>query len=312
MNQPLVTVIVPVYKVEQYLRHCVQSVIDQTYTNWELILVDDGSPDNCPAICDELAQKDERIRVIHKENGGLSSARNAALDVMEGEYVSFLDSDDFWHLDYLKIMMELLEQYDADIVQCDFVRGTSLTFPEARHVLHTMVFDHHMIFVSQKAKIIVCGKIYKSEFFNDVRMPVGLINEDDWTTWKLYYKAKKIVVTSRPLYYYTYNVGSIMAQSRKKPNLSYFEAYDERIAFFQERGEQDLEDVSRMQLCKSLTLVYANKMLTKEQRSEVLRRFKENWVKIKHSAYVPRKFKCLFAIYDFCPGMASRLAEKLR
>ena len=101
---PFVTVIIPVYKVEKYLHNCVESVINQSYPHWELILVDDGSPDRCGSICDEYAAKDSRIHVIHKENGGTSSARNAALDVAVGEYVAFLDSDDFWHKDYLKIL----------------------------------------------------------------------------------------------------------------------------------------------------------------------------------------------------------------
>ena len=102
---PLISIIVPVYKVEQYLHNCLNSVLAQSYTNWELILVDDGSPDSCGTICDEYTQKDNRIKVIHKENGGLSSARNAGLGVMTGEFVSFLDSDDFWLSDYLKILM---------------------------------------------------------------------------------------------------------------------------------------------------------------------------------------------------------------
>ena len=102
-NEPLVSIIVPCYKVEQYLPNCIESILYQTYTNWELILVDDGSPDNCGNICDDYAAKDNRIKVVHKKNGGLSSARNAGMKVMNGEYVTFLDSDDFLHKDALHI-----------------------------------------------------------------------------------------------------------------------------------------------------------------------------------------------------------------
>ena len=115
LENPLISVIVPVYNVEQYLKTCVDSVLNQSYKNWELILVDDGSPDNCPQICDIYVAKDDRVKVIHKENGGASSARNAALDIATGEYITFLDSDDFWHNDYLSTMIELCMQYNADI-----------------------------------------------------------------------------------------------------------------------------------------------------------------------------------------------------
>lgn len=96
-NEPLVSIIVPCYKVEQYLPNCIESILCQSYTNWELILVDDGSPDNCGNICDDYAVKDNRIKVVHKQNGGLSSARNAGMKIMKGDYVTFLDSDDFLH-----------------------------------------------------------------------------------------------------------------------------------------------------------------------------------------------------------------------
>ena len=114
----LVSIIVPVYKVEQYLKRCMDSVLNQTYKNIEVILVNDGSPDNCPALCDEYAKIDSRVRVIHKENGGLSSARNVALDIMKGDYVFFVDSDDWLALDTLEVLSEYLENdYDMISVQ---------------------------------------------------------------------------------------------------------------------------------------------------------------------------------------------------
>lgn len=297
-NEPLVSIIVPCYKVEQYLPNCIESILCQSYTNWELVLVDDGSPDNCGNICDDYAVKDNRIKVVHKQNGGLSSARNAGLDIMQGKYVSFLDSDDFWHEDYLQLMMKHVIEDKADIVQCGFIRGTETVFPHIDLDEKAQVYDNHSIFTSQAAKIIICGKVYKSCFFEDVRMPVGLINEDDWTTWKLYYKAQKIVVSNLPLYYYTQNPNSIMGNQRKKPDMTYFGAYRERIAFFNEKGEQDLEDVSRMQWCKSLLLLYSNPMLTKENKEEIKTLFDENWKKISQSTVVPSKLKILF--YGFC------------
>ncbi len=305
MKQPFVSIIVPCYKVEQYLPTCIESVLSQSYQNWELILVDDGSPDRCGAICDQYAVKDERISVLHKPNGGLSSARNAGLDVMRGDYVSFLDSDDYWHPDYLQRLMKHVAEENADIAQCDFMRGTETKFPPVVMVEAVQTYDNHSVFIQQAAKIIMCGKVYRSCLFEQVRMPEGLINEDDWTTWKLYYKARKIVVSNLPLYYYTHNPASIMGNQQKKPDMTYFGAYRERIAFFQKNGEKELEDVSRMQWCKSLLLLYSNKMLTEDEKREVKRLFDENWKEICRSAVVPSKLKILFYGFSKIPALSS-------
>lgn len=307
----MVSVIVPCYKVEKYLSTCIESVLNQTYADWELILVDDGSPDRSGEICDEYAEKDKRIHVVHKPNGGLSSARNAGLDVMNGEFVTFLDSDDFWHQDYLKILMGFIIQDGADIAQCDFVRGTATAFPESDNKGSVAVYNRHSVFTSQAAKIIMCGKVYKASFFETVRMPVGLINEDDWTTWKLYDQAERVVVTDQPLYYYTINPDSIMGKAKKKPDLTYWNAYQERIAYYESRGEHDLEDMSRMQFLKSLLMLYSNTALTDEERKSVKHTFDEHWKRISKSVFVPNKLKIVFWGFYRCPAIISKLVIKI-
>ena len=119
---PLISVIVPIYNVEKYLDRCVDSIINQTYKNLEIILVDDGSPDNCPQMCDDYAKKDSRIKVVHKENGGLSDARNVGMEVATGEYVSFIDSDDYISLDFYETLLETIVDNDSDIVECGVVK----------------------------------------------------------------------------------------------------------------------------------------------------------------------------------------------
>lgn len=305
MNNPIVSIIVPCYKVEQYIPNCIESVLNQTYPYWELVLVDDGSPDHSGEICERYREKDQRIRVVHKTNGGLSSARNAGLDIIRGEYVTFLDSDDFWHIDYLKIMMSYVFENNAEIVQCDFLRGSQTSFPEINQHESVRIYDNHSIFTEQAAKVIMWAKVYKSSLFEGVRMPVGLINEDDWTTWKLYYRAKKIVITNQALYYYSCNPNSIMANKQEKPDMTYFGAYEERIDFFTRLGETELVDVSRMQWCKSLLLLYANKHLTSKDKQEIKRLFSENWSLISHSAIVPPKLKMLFYGFERMPIVAT-------
>lgn len=309
----LISVIVPVYKVELYIRNCIKSIQNQTYKSWEMILVDDGSPDHCGDICDEYANNDSRIIVIHKQNGGLSSARNTGLDYPpKGELVTFLDSDDFWHPNYLRNLVGLQESCDADIVQCEFVRGTDTSFPVIQKEVSVGVYDNHEVFLSENANVIMCGKLFRTSLFDNIRMPVGLYNEDDWTTWKLYYKAKTIVVTNQALYYYTLNPASIMGQLNKKPDLRYINAYNERIGFFEGTGEKDLEHCSRLQLCKSLLLNYRHKQFTVEERKGIKNKFEESRKEIKHSPYIRSFYKALFEAFHIMPMMTSKLAAKLR
>ena len=312
MNQPLISVIVPIYNVERYFVTGVDSVLNQTYNNWELILIDDGSPDHCPAMCDEYAAQDKRIKVIHKKNGGTSSARNAGLDIAKGDYVSFLDGDDFWHKDYLKIMVNLGLKYRADIVQCGFIRGTEKAFPQIPLKYKIKVFNNHSVFLKGYAKIIVWSKLYKRQLFNEVRMPEGKFFEDDFTTWKWYYNAKQIVVTHLPLYYYTKNIVSTMSVHSKKPRFDFLEAYDERITFFIKNGEKDLEDVSRAHLCKSMLLMSSNPLLSKEQKKIVNVTFLKNWQNIKYSKNVPFRLKILFIMFRLIPKMTLNLLNVIR
>ena len=307
-----VSIIVPCYKVENFLCTCIESILQQSYIKWELILVNDGSPDRSGEICDEYARIDDRIKVIHKENGCLSSARNAGLDIMTGEYVTFLDSDDFWHKDYLEVLMFFVKKNYADIVQCGFVRGTESVFPKIDIQLKNESFDNHSVFIKQVANIVMWGKVFKAAFFDDIRMPIGLINEDDWVTWKLYYKASKIMINNQPLYYYTQNPNSIMGVKNKKPDISYFGAYEERINFFIEKGEKELEDASRIQFCKSLLLLYSNVMLTVDEKTRVKALFDENWNKILSSHIISKKLKIIFfSFYNF-PLVTSKIVVKKR
>lgn len=308
----LISIIVPVYKVEKYLPTCIESVQKQSYFNWELILVDDGSPDVCPQICEEYANHDDRIKVIHKENGRVAKARNAALRVAKGEYITFLDGDDYLHKDYLKIMLGIITSKQVDIVQCSFVRGEATEFPEVKITEKIMMYDNHSIFLNQVAKIVVWGKLYKRYIFDGRMVTEDKFFEDDFTTWKWYYAAKKIAVTNVPLYYYMDNQQSTMAMHKKKPNWDFLEAYEERINFFVGIKEVDMEHCSRMQLCKSMVLSYSNPHLSKEERQMIKTRFDESYKVISSSKYIPTTFKVLFRLFHHFPMMASNVAAKLR
>ena len=299
----LISIVVPVYKVEAYLHRCVDSVLAQTYPNWELILVDDGSPDNCPQICDEYAEMDYRIKVIHKANGGLSSARNAALDIAKGDFITFLDSDDYLHQDTLSDIIKIVFEEDIDIVQFSFVRGNSNIFPAIEKNVQKELYDNHTIFYSNIQKIILCGKLYRRSIWDGVRMPIGKINEDDATTWKLYYRSRKIVYVNIPYYYYRVNPTSIMSNQSKHLKLDFIEHYQERISFFENRGEKLLTDLSKWRFCLPLMLGYMRGNVRKDDLTVLLKHFKENYKTVILCKKVKFMHRLLIAIFNLCPSL---------
>ena len=212
--EPLVSVIIPVYKTEAYLEKCVRSVIEQTYKNLEIILVDDGSPDNCPAICDAYAAQDRRVRVIHKPNGGLSDARNAGLDVMTGDYVAFVDSDDWIEPQMYEKLLYYLKQFHADIafggVADDFEQnGTTITTKTSDYGNTPFSLDHieamRRYFHSSWA---AWDKLYKATLFRDIRYPVGEINEDEAIVLQLLSKCSRVCYSGEIFYHYMKRPGS--------------------------------------------------------------------------------------------------------
>ena len=239
---PLISVIVPVYKVENYLDQCVSSIVNQTYRNLEIILVDDGSPDNCPAMCDEWAQRDSRVRVIHKANGGPDTARNAGLDAAKGEYIGTIDSDDFIDPDMYEKLYILLTENDADISMCDFVQvdenGQSLDNQE-EPMKDELISREQMLQKFSQLRIhyyYTWNKLYKAEIFRDIRF-IGGIHDDTGTIHRILGAAKKMAISSEQLCFYrrrAYSTTDIMSM----PSFSYrhFEgdmtAYQDRYEYF--------------------------------------------------------------------------------
>lgn len=213
-NLPLISVIVPVYKVENYLRRCIESIQAQTYRNLEIILVDDGSPDNCGAICDEYASGDERIHVIHKANGGLSDARNTGINVARGEYLGFIDSDDFIANDMYELLYQRIIEENADISICDAAvtnDGEKATFTdsEAKDIFEGEDILLAMIY-RNRFTVNTWNKLYRRELFQNIRFPKGMLYEDLATTYKLMMQAKCVVYSHSKKYAYVQRNGSIM------------------------------------------------------------------------------------------------------
>ena len=217
----LISVIVPIYNVEKYIHKCVKTIREQTYTNLEIFLVDDGSPDNCGEICDEYAKQDDRITVIHKKNGGLSDARNAAIDVMTGKYVTFVDSDDYLEPTMIEKLYNALCNANADMAICNYnyVTEDGKLVNTHKNDGQVMVFNQkealYELLDSKKYSNSAWGKLYRADHFSDVRYPFGKIFEDVPTTYKLFLKSEKIVYVQETLYNYLFNGKSISKQSFK-------------------------------------------------------------------------------------------------
>lgn len=240
MDAAKISIIVPVYKVEPYLDKCVSSIVNQTYTNLEIILVDDGSPDNCPAMCDAWAEKDSRIRVIHKPNGGLSDARNAGMAIATGELMAFVDSDDWIAQDMYEHLYQRLAQDNSDIAAC----GVQMVW-EDKTPSRMLTRDGNCVLNQEESmraiieeswlKQPVWYKLYKTELVRDILFPVGKYHEDVFWSYQAVGRAKKVSVSVRIGYYYLQRGGSIMGEGYSLKRLDAVEAKVQRCAYIQER-----------------------------------------------------------------------------
>lgn len=209
---PLVSIIVPVYKVEKYINTCVRSLLEQSYNNIEIILIDDGSPDNCPLLCDEFAKQDRRIHVIHKENEGPSSARNIGTQYANGEFITYVDSDDSVSSDYIEYLMYLIDKYDSEISICRIIDCFKENYKDenkSNEYCYTNAQAIEKMLYQTEFTNSASGKLYNKKFKEWLLFPVGKYHEDLMVVYKVLFQAKKICYGQRGLYYYMHHSGSI-------------------------------------------------------------------------------------------------------
>ena len=256
---PIISVIVPVYNTEKYLCRCVDSILAQTFTDFELILVDDGSPDHCGAICDEYASRDERVHVIHQENQGQAAARNHALDWMfansDSQYISFVDSDDWVHPKYLELLWNGRNNHDAEISQCRHFPTDGET-PDDN-------LEEKNICVTPKEEYIdyyspyVWGKLFTRRIWQTLRFPEGQIYEDLAIWYKILFSQEKIVIVDSILYYYFQNSEGTMRSAWHPGMLARMDAWDAQVAFFDELGDEELLQCAVIHHCDIALSEYA-------------------------------------------------------
>lgn len=237
MKNVKVSVIVPIYNVEDYLPKCIDSIQKQSYDKLEIILVDDGSPDKCGDICEEYKLQDERIKVVHKPNGGLSDARNAGMEVATGEYYVFIDSDDYVHPQMIEKLLDACDKTGADMAVCGFKSVTeneNIDMDTLNDVpVEEVVSDEDRISYFYEKKyvefVVAWNKIYPAKYFENIKYPKGKVHEDEFTTYKLLEKADKIAFIDVPLYFYVQRQSSIMGQNFNIKRLLVMDALEERM-----------------------------------------------------------------------------------
>lgn len=236
-----ISVIIPIYKAEFYLHRCVDSILRQTFTDFELILVDDGSPDGCPAICDEYARKDSRIHVIHQENMGVSAARNCGIDWVfansVSQWITFVDSDDWVHPEMLERLLNAALEYGLSINVCRYQK-TEGEEPEVNtEKLAPGLWSTEDFFVEYHVNAIVPhGKLYRKDCFKEIRYPIGKIHEDEFITYRILFKYDQITFIDTPLYYYFNNPNGITGSAWTMERMASYDALEEQISFFAVNG----------------------------------------------------------------------------
>ena len=305
--EELISVVVPIYNVEKYLQKCIDSILAQTYRHLEIILVDDGSPDNCGAICDNYAQEDGRVLVIHKKNGGLSSARNAGLEIAKGELIVFIDSDDWIDANYIEKLYDDISESGADVAVPAFCisfengdyavdsRVKEVTTYSKKEALEVFLFNGYLT-------PCVASKMWKKSLWQKIRCPEGKLFEDQYTTYKLLMLANKIVFDPELYYYYFKRSGSIGHSSFSKRTYDLLFGIGEQ---YQVITEAYPETTSTMKVARTVwELVFVNMMICskyndKETIGQVLKHARNAFLDVVSCKYLPAVRKAEIALFCF-------------
>jgi glycosyltransferase involved in cell wall biosynthesis len=311
-----ISIIVPIYNLEHYLPKCVDSILTQTFTDFELILVDDGSTDGSGELCDEYARLDKRVRVIHKKNGGIASSRNAGLDAAKGIYIGFVDNDDFINKFMFEILYKNAKKYSSDIVICDYI-----SIDESQHYdidkfdgnyklkqFNNREAVHHIYADMDKDTFIYpWNKLYKKELFNDIKYELGNIYDDETVAHKLLYKSKRVTYVQIPLYYYVQRKGSQINSPFSVKKFGRVYALKERQDFFKRKNEVELQQKA---LKHYMDVFFWNYYLAKsslqgidKELKDLKQTFDQSLVDLLKHKNISWKQKVMFVLFSIHPSL---------
>lgn len=336
-RQKMISVIVPVYNVEKYIRKCIESVLNQTFQDFELILVDDGTKDKSGEICDAYAQKDPRIKVIHQENKGLSGARNTGLKKAEGEFLAFIDSDDFILNTYLQTLYECAVLYEADAAvcsyqyvwmkaeqkpgtgeSCPYVSKTSKRKREMEKALQVYTgreAAEKIVRYNERRMTVAWGKLYRKNLKQMLFFPEGKTHEDEFVIYRALYRAQRVVVSDRRLYCYLQREESIMNSRFSRKRLDKLEALREAAAFFEDENDKALAAYAFKRYLLNIQISWYRVHKYMGEEKELLQKLRDQWKNV----YAERKKEILScsgfsdlaleAAFGISPLLYSFLAE---
>lgn len=303
----LISVIVPIYKVEKYLDRCINSIVNQTYKNLEIILVDDGSPDNCPTMCDEWSKKDNRIKVIHKINGGLSSARNSGIEQYTGEYLTFIDSDDYIEPNYIEELYSTLNQHNADMSICglNYFNEDGSVYQDIKSLSKQFYKeDRFSLLLEHNITVVVAwNKLYKRHIFEKLKYPLNKKNEDEFVIYDIIDQCRNgIAITEKKLYNYINRANSIMTSMSTKGIFDAIEAFKSR---FTKTNDFKIKENCVYRMFNNYIDKYRKFKKDKETRTEIHNSFKKDYKTYK-KFLTKFKHKIKFLIFKFLPCILAR------
>lgn len=313
----LISVIVPVYKVEKYLKKCVDSIRNQTYQNLEILLVDDGSPDGSPAMCDAYADEDSRIKVIHKEHGGVSDAKNVGIKNAKGKWIFFLDSDDYIHTKLIDTLHEEAKKENADMAMSSmyyYMDDSAIQIDPfdacEKEVLVKPDIVPQLYSNSAVDFVVVCSKLIKRDVWRDLQFPVGKLHEDEFVAAELLNRIRRCVFVKVRWYFYLQRNDSIMGSKGKKNYYDAIEAKTKRLNYFQEREDDVLFAKAARDLQWSYMSLYVN-LDDKLFDANELNQLRNNFRKIPKTKHSCIKAKKTDGFYSKIFGISQRLYRKV-
>lgn len=308
-QNPLISIVIPIYKVERYINKCIDSILKQSYSNLEIILVDDGSPDKCGKICDEYKQKDSRVKVIHQKNKGLSEARNSGTDIATGKYITYVDSDDWISEDMIEILYNKIRENHTKIAcgayEGFFEDGTTISNSHSnktyiysrREALDCFLFNNYLT-------PCVWGKLYDIELWSDIRCPEGKLFEDQFTTYKILDLCEKVVFVTKPLYHYRKRNGSIGHSNFNEKTYQLYDAINEEYNYISKKYGEQCPNIAVAKT--TWEIVFINMMISNNYRDKnVIKKTqkfaKNNIKKIIQCKYISktRKIQIILFTYSF-------------
>lgn len=319
---PKISIIVPIYKVQKYLHKCINSILSQSFKDFELILVNDGSPDNCGEICEYYAKEDSRVKVIHKENGGLSSARNLGIDHAQSDYIAFVDSDDYIHNEMYKILYSVAIKHSSTLVICDYVEviegsgSNPITLPtniDVENYTNSEALSQ-LCSINGIKYVIACNKLFKKELFRNLRFKVGKIHEDEFIAHEILFKCKKVTYCPVKLYFYLQRSDSITNSPVNIDKLDAIEASRERMEFFKKIKQTGLQKKTEYNYISLIFLYYfkikKNVPNSDKKLMKIKKDFQSNLGVFLENPYFLKKEKICWFLFAMNPVLYELLILK--